>query len=97
MTPNEDIHFEKITEDAYGIRYAVSLCSDTFFCDISDNIEDVTCKECLKKYIKEYIDIPKHQLILCHEKKVRDLQLHIKKIQRDLNIHTQRERLRGDR
>lgn len=97
MNFHEETHFEKTIEDADGIKFAVALCNNSFMCDSTEDIQEVTCIECLKKYIKLYTDIPKHQLILCHEKKVRDLQLHVKKLQREVNIHTQRERLKGEK
>lgn len=96
MYAHEVTHFEVVEKNADGIKFATAFCNGMFMCESSDDIESVTCIECLKKYIKSYIEPSKQQLVLCHEKKVRDLQLHVKKLQREINIYTQREKLKKD-
>lgn len=97
MCFHEDLtHFEQTIYNEEGTKFVVCLCKKQHSCDTRKDIEEVTCIECLKKYIKSYIELSKQQLVLCHEKKVRDLQLHVKKLQREINIYTQREKLKKD-
>ena len=47
----------------------VSMCSGLLFSDITDDIEEVTCSECLKLYIKSNEEKWKnrHQIDICKD------------------------------
>lgn len=75
----------------------VSMCSGLLFSDITDDIEEVTCSECLKLYIKSNEEKWKnrHQIDICKDVTIRNLRLHVKKLSHELNAAYEKLRLKS--
>jgi hypothetical protein len=88
------MHLQVIKHRPQDIHIATSLCDGAFICDSSEDIEEVTCPECLKLYIKliESYYKDKMQTQMCQKKRIQDLESKNKKLEKE--IHSLSEKLR---